>query len=110
LGAFLGVFLDDAADVLIEDDDGVPVRALFALARALVFAGDHPVNRATLIGHLGADPEKRHLNSGDCVWNLRLATSTVVELLDLNVPDRAARLARRDVRFAAQLGEGHRQP
>jgi hypothetical protein len=67
------VFLDDAADVLIEDDDGVPVRALFALARALVFpgtqqpysAGDHPVNRATLIGHLGADPEKRHLNSGD---------------------------------------------
>ena len=33
------------------------------------------MNRATLIGHLGADPEKRHLNSGDCVWNLRLATS-----------------------------------
>jgi single-strand DNA-binding protein len=33
------------------------------------------MNRATLLGHLGADPEKRFLSSGDPVWNLRLATS-----------------------------------
>jgi single-strand DNA-binding protein len=33
------------------------------------------VNKAILIGNLGADPEIRTLNSGDRVANLRLATS-----------------------------------
>ena len=33
------------------------------------------VNKATLIGNLGADPEIRTLNSGDRVANLRIATS-----------------------------------
>lgn len=33
------------------------------------------VNKVILIGHLGADPEVRSLNSGDRVCNLRLATS-----------------------------------
>ncbi len=33
------------------------------------------VNKVILIGHLGADPESRHLPSGDAMCNLRLATS-----------------------------------
>lgn len=33
------------------------------------------VNKAILIGNLGADPEVRRLNSGDPVVNLRIATS-----------------------------------
>lgn len=33
------------------------------------------VNRVTLIGNLGADPEIRRLQSGDPVVNLRIATS-----------------------------------
>lgn len=33
------------------------------------------LNRATLIGHLGADPEIRHTQSGGTVVNLRIATS-----------------------------------
>ena len=33
------------------------------------------VNRVTLIGHLGADPELRRLPSGVAVANLRVATS-----------------------------------
>lgn len=33
------------------------------------------VNKVILIGHLGADPEIRSLNSGDRVCNLRIATS-----------------------------------
>lgn len=33
------------------------------------------LNKVTLIGNLGADPEIRTLNSGDRVANLRLATS-----------------------------------
>jgi len=33
------------------------------------------VNKVTLIGNLGADPEIRRLNSGDPVVNLRIATS-----------------------------------
>lgn len=33
------------------------------------------LNKVMLIGHLGADPEVRSLNSGDKVANLRLATS-----------------------------------
>ena len=33
------------------------------------------VNKATLIGHLGADPEMRYLPNGDAVANLRLATT-----------------------------------
>ncbi|MFP1634123.1 single-stranded DNA-binding protein [Zhengella sp. ZM62] len=33
------------------------------------------LNKVTLIGRLGADPEVRRLNSGDAVVNLRLATS-----------------------------------
>ena len=33
------------------------------------------VNKVILIGNLGADPEVRHLNSGDPVVNLRIATS-----------------------------------
>lgn len=33
------------------------------------------VNKATLIGNLGADPEIRHLPSGGKVANLRIATS-----------------------------------
>ncbi len=33
------------------------------------------VNRVTLVGHLGADPEIRSTNSGIAVGNLRLATS-----------------------------------
>lgn len=33
------------------------------------------MNRATLIGHLGADPESRSFQSGGKVVNLRLATS-----------------------------------
>lgn len=33
------------------------------------------LNKVMLIGHLGADPEARSLNSGDEVVNLRLATS-----------------------------------
>jgi single-strand DNA-binding protein len=33
------------------------------------------VNKATLLGHLGADPEIRYLPNGDAVANLRLATS-----------------------------------
>src|SRR5215471_5472230 len=33
------------------------------------------VNKVTLIGNLGADPEIRSLNSGDRVANLRVATS-----------------------------------
>jgi single-strand DNA-binding protein len=36
-------------------------------------AGD--LNRVTLIGRLGADPEVRHLNGGGKVCNLRIATS-----------------------------------
>lgn len=33
------------------------------------------LNKATIIGYLGADPEIRTLNSGDKVANLRIATS-----------------------------------
>ena len=33
------------------------------------------VNKAIIIGNLGADPEVRRLNSGDPVVNLRIATS-----------------------------------
>lgn len=33
------------------------------------------VNKVILVGHLGADPEVRSLNSGDQVANLRIATS-----------------------------------
>lgn len=33
------------------------------------------LNKVTLIGHLGADPETRRLNSGDPVVNMRIATS-----------------------------------
>jgi single-strand DNA-binding protein len=33
------------------------------------------VNKAILIGHLGADPEMRYMTSGDAVANIRLATS-----------------------------------
>ena len=33
------------------------------------------VNRVTLVGHLGADPEVRYMPNGDAVANLRLATS-----------------------------------
>ncbi|MER8478394.1 single-stranded DNA-binding protein [Mesorhizobium sp. M1163] len=33
------------------------------------------VNKVILIGHLGADPEIRRLNSGDSVVNFRIATS-----------------------------------
>jgi single-strand DNA-binding protein len=33
------------------------------------------VNKAILIGHLGADPEVRHSQNGDMIVNLRLATS-----------------------------------
>jgi len=33
------------------------------------------VNKVTLIGNLGADPEIRRLNSGDSVVNLRIATT-----------------------------------
>jgi single-strand DNA-binding protein len=33
------------------------------------------MNRCTLIGHLGADPETRTTNSGSVVCNLRLATN-----------------------------------
>ena len=33
------------------------------------------VNRAILIGNLGADPELRHMPNGDAVCNIRLATT-----------------------------------
>ena len=33
------------------------------------------VNKVTLLGHLGADPEVRYMPNGDAVANLRLATS-----------------------------------
>lgn len=33
------------------------------------------LNRAQLIGHLGADPEMRYMPSGEAVANLRIATS-----------------------------------
>lgn len=33
------------------------------------------VNKVILVGHLGADPEVRRLNSGDQVANMRIATS-----------------------------------
>lgn len=33
------------------------------------------VNRVTLIGHLGADPETRYTPSGDAVSNIRIATT-----------------------------------
>lgn len=33
------------------------------------------INKVILIGHLGADPEMRRLNSGDQIANLRIATS-----------------------------------
>lgn len=33
------------------------------------------LNRVTLLGHLGADPEVRHTQSGTAVCNLRLATT-----------------------------------
>lgn len=33
------------------------------------------VNKVILVGHLGADPELRRLNSGDQIANLRIATS-----------------------------------
>jgi single-strand DNA-binding protein len=33
------------------------------------------LNKATIIGNLGADPEARHLQSGSLVVNLRIATS-----------------------------------
>ncbi|ABS14253.1 single-stranded DNA-binding protein [Brucella anthropi] len=33
------------------------------------------VNKVILVGHLGADPDVRRLNSGDMVVNLRIATS-----------------------------------
>ncbi|VWB08343.1 single-strand binding protein [Burkholderia lata] len=33
------------------------------------------VNKVTLIGNVGADPETRYLPSGDAITNIRLATS-----------------------------------
>ncbi len=33
------------------------------------------VNKVILVGHLGADPEVRHINSGTAVCNLSIATS-----------------------------------
>jgi single-strand DNA-binding protein len=35
------------------------------------------INRVTLMGRLGADPEIRRMNSGDPIVNLRVATSEV---------------------------------
>lgn len=33
------------------------------------------LNKAILIGNLGADPETRYMTNGDCVCNIRLATT-----------------------------------
>lgn len=33
------------------------------------------VNKVILIGNLGADPEVRYMTNGDCVCNIRLATT-----------------------------------
>jgi single-strand DNA-binding protein len=33
------------------------------------------VNKVTLIGNIGADPETRYAPSGDCITNIRLATT-----------------------------------
>lgn len=33
------------------------------------------LNRAEVIGHLGADPETRYLSNGDCVANINVATT-----------------------------------
>lgn len=33
------------------------------------------LNKAILIGNLGADPETRYMTNGDCVCNVRLATT-----------------------------------
>ena len=35
----------------------------------------HGINRITLLGHLGADPELKHLEGGQAVLNFRMATS-----------------------------------
>ena len=33
------------------------------------------INKVILVGNLGADPETRHLPSGDSVCNIRIATT-----------------------------------
>ena len=33
------------------------------------------LNKATLIGNLGADPETRYMQDGTCVCNIRIATT-----------------------------------
>lgn len=33
------------------------------------------LNRAEVIGHLGADPETRYATSGDCICNINVATT-----------------------------------
>lgn len=48
-------------------------------------------NRVILIGHLGADPETRHNQSGDPICNLRLATSETWK--DRNTGERKERTA-----------------
>jgi len=36
---------------------------------------EHMLNKATLIGNLGADPETRYMPDGTCVCNIRIATT-----------------------------------
>ena len=62
------------------------------------------LNKVTLIGRLGADPEVRRLNSGDAVVNLRVATSETWK--DKNSGERKERTEWHNVViFNEQLGK-----
>lgn len=62
------------------------------------------LNKVTLIGRIGADPEVRRLNSGDAVVNLRVATSESWK--DKNTGERQERTTWHSVViFNEQLGK-----
>ena len=61
------------------------------------------VNKAILIGHLGADPETRYMPSGGAVTNLRLATTE--QWRDKNTGDQQERTEWHNVAMFGRLAE-----
>lgn len=61
------------------------------------------INKAILIGHLGADPETRYMPSGGAVTNLRIATTE--QWRDKNSGDQQERTEWHNVAMFGRLAE-----
>jgi single-strand DNA-binding protein len=61
------------------------------------------INKAILIGHLGADPETRYMPSGGAVTNLRVATTE--QWRDKNTGDQQERTEWHNVAMFGRLAE-----